>query len=71
MALRVVCGVGEIIETLDSQMVLISVDLPADGLPIIATDAHFIAKVYCRLSSVGITDIFTARGFCSLGGKDE
>ena len=58
MALRVVCGVGEVMETLDSHMVLTSVDFPADGLPITATEAHFISKVYCRLPSVGITGIF-------------
>ena len=45
IALRVVCGVGDVIETFDSHMVLTSVDLPADGLPIIATDAHFMGKV--------------------------
>ena len=62
MALRVVCGVGEVMETLDSHMVLTSVDFPADGLPITATEAHFISKVYCRLPSVGITDIFIWTG---------
>lgn len=62
IALRVVCGVGEVMETFDSHIVLTSVDLPADGLPMIATDAHFMAKVYCRLPSVGITDIFSTGG---------
>ena len=31
-------------DTLDSQIVLIKVDLPDDGLPIMATDAHFMCK---------------------------
>ena len=40
--MRVVCGVGEVMETLPSQMVLSRVDLPDEGLPIMATDAHFM-----------------------------
>ena len=43
MALRVVCGVGEVMDTLLSQIVLRRVDLPDDGLPIMATEAHFMA----------------------------
>lgn len=42
MALRVVCGVGEVIETFDWQMVLSSVDLPEEGRPMMAMDAHFM-----------------------------
>ena len=45
MALRVVCGVGEVMDTLPSQIVLRRVDLPDDGLPMMATDAHFMATV--------------------------
>lgn len=56
-------------------MVLINVDFPEEGLPIIATEAHFITKVYCRLSSVGITDIFSRRevftGETFCGGNNE
>lgn len=63
------------IETFDSHMVLINVDFPEEGLPIIATEAHFITKVYCRLSSVGITDIFSLRevftGETFCGGNNE
>lgn len=45
IAFLVVCGVGEVMETFDSHMVLSRVDLPDDGLPIMATDAHFMAKI--------------------------
>ena len=40
--MRVVCGVGEVMDTLLSQMVFRRVDLPDEGLPIMATDAHFM-----------------------------
>lgn len=43
--MRVVCGVGLVIETLDSQMVLSRVDLPDEGLPMMATDAHFMSAI--------------------------
>ena len=52
MALRVVWGVGEVMETFDSQIVLSSVDLPEEGLPMIATDAHFMMQVYMFCTSV-------------------
>lgn len=45
MAFRVVCGVGEVIETLDSQIVLSSVDFPEEGRPIMAMDAHFMNTI--------------------------
>ena len=45
MALRVVCGVGEVMDTLPSQIVLRRVDLPDDGLPMMATDAHFMVPI--------------------------
>ncbi len=54
IALRVVCGVGDVMDTLDSHIVFTSVDFPADGLPIMATDAHFMVQsitkyvLYCQ-----------------------
>ncbi len=42
IAFLVVFGVGEVIETLLSQIVLIKVDFPTDGRPITAVVAHFV-----------------------------
>ena len=50
IALRVVCGVGEVMDTLLSQIVLRRVDLPDDGLPIMATDAHFMVPILSVMS---------------------
>jgi hypothetical protein len=41
MLFRVVCGTGLTIETLASQKALSNVDLPAEGRPIMATNADF------------------------------
>ena len=37
---------GEVIETLDSQIVFSRVDLPDDGRPMMAMDAHFMVMKY-------------------------
>lgn len=42
IAFLVVFGVGEVIETLLSHIVLIRVDFPTDGRPITAVVAHFV-----------------------------
>ena len=57
MALRVVCGVGLVIETLDSHIVFRSVDFPEDGLPIMATDAHFITAIIMVLTFASKVEI--------------
>jgi hypothetical protein len=43
--LRVVCGIGETIETGSWQAVFKNVDFPAEGLPIITTSAVFCGLV--------------------------
>ena len=53
MALRVVCGVGDVMDTLDSQMVLRRVDLPDEGRPMMAMDAHFIVIILVELDCQG------------------
>lgn len=45
MAFLVVCGVGDVIETFDSQIVFSRVDFPDDGRPMMAIDAHFMVFI--------------------------
>jgi len=42
MAFLVVWGVGDVMETLVSQIVLTKVDFPTEGLPMTAQTAHFM-----------------------------
>ena len=44
--MRVVCGVGDVIETFDSQIVFRRVDFPEEGRPIMAIEAHFMDSYY-------------------------
>ena len=45
------------IETLDSHIVFRSVDLPEEGLPIMATDAHFITAIIMVLTFASKVEI--------------